>query len=77
MNFDKTFKGLPRLVQLLLLLIPFVGWITEILVRLSSFLRDKDTTKIVGLLLYILPTGAVLAFIDFILVLLGKDLLLS
>ena len=49
MNFDKTFKGLPRIVQLLLLIIPFVGWLTEILVRLSSFLRDKDSAKIVGL----------------------------
>ena len=77
MNLDKAFKGLPRIVQLLLLIIPFVGWLTEILVRLSSFLRDKDSAKIVGLLLYILPTGQLLAIIDFVLVLLGKDMLLA
>lgn len=33
----KTFNRLPRLVQIILLLIPGVNWVTEIIVRWSAF----------------------------------------
>ena len=42
MKFDKWFNKQSRLVQLVLLLIPGVNWITELLVRVSRFLRTKD-----------------------------------
>ena len=36
---DKWFHKQNKLVQVLLLLIPFVNWITEVLVRWSAFLK--------------------------------------
>ena len=35
----KWFNSLPRLVQFILLIIPFVGWIVEIYVRLTAMLQ--------------------------------------
>ena len=32
-----TFNSLPRLVQIILLLIPGVNWVTELIVRWSAF----------------------------------------
>ena len=52
-NLNSEFKKLPRLVQILLLLIPGIGWITEIVVRLSAFLNGKATNQIIALILAI------------------------
>ena len=41
-SLNNAFKSLPRLVQLLLLIIPGVGWITEIVVRLSAFIHGTN-----------------------------------
>ena len=35
----KSFNSLPRLVQIILLFIPFVNWVVEILVRWSDALN--------------------------------------
>ena len=53
MNFDKWFNSQDRLVQVILLVIPFVGWIVECLVRLSVALRTKSIIHIVVLLLFL------------------------
>ena len=42
MTFDKWFNKQSKLIQIILLLIPGVNWITELLVRVSRFLRTKD-----------------------------------
>ncbi|MDE6374036.1 MAG: hypothetical protein K2L72_05995, partial [Clostridia bacterium] len=42
-----------RLVQVLLLIIPFVGWVVELLVRLSVALNKKDAVSIIVFLLFI------------------------
>lgn len=47
------FNKQSRLVQILLLLIPFVNWVTEICVRWSSWLKSKS---IISLLVAILVT---------------------
>ena len=41
MTFDKWFYQQSKLVQVILLLIPFVGWVAELLIRLSVYLRTK------------------------------------
>lgn len=53
MSFDKWFNSQDRLVQVILLVIPFVGWIVECLVRLSVALRTKSIIHIVVLLLFL------------------------
>lgn len=46
MTFDKWFNQQSLLVKILLLIIPVVGQVTEILVRVSAFLRNKDLTQL-------------------------------
>ncbi len=73
-----SFKKLPRLVQIILLLIPGVNWITEILVRGSAFMNGKSTEQIIVLILAIIPvTGVILGWADLIWCLLFNRLILT
>ncbi len=74
-NLNSEFKKLPRLVQILLLLIPGIGWITEIVVRLSAFLNGKATNQIIALVLAIFIP--IFSWIDLIWVILFKKLILT
>lgn len=74
-NLNSEFKKLPRLVQILLLLIPGLGWITEIVVRLSAFLNGKATNQIIALILAIFIP--IFSWIDLIWVILFKKLILT
>ena len=76
MTVDKWFNKQSKLVQIILLLIPGVNWLTEILVRWSVALRKKD---LVHVLVAILVTFAGLAFgwLDLIWVLLFGHLILA
>ncbi len=70
------FNRQSRLVQILLMLIPVVNWITEILVRWSAFLK---TRSLITLVVAILVTFFGLAFgwIDLIWILLFKHLIFA
>ena len=57
MTFDKWFEKQSLLVRIILLVIPFVGWVMEVLCRISAVIRNSSTTNIVGLVL-----GAVIPF---------------
>lgn len=76
-SLNSSFKSLPRLVQILLLLIPGVNWFTEILVRGSAALHGKAMLQIVVLIFAILPTGVLLGWIDLFSCLLQKKLILT
>lgn len=77
MSFNSGFKSLPRLVQIILLLIPGVNWITEVLVRGSAALHGKATLQLIVLIFAILPTGVLLGWIDLFSCLLFKKLILT
>jgi hypothetical protein len=70
------FNKQSRLVQIILLLIPGVNWITELLVRWGTFLKKGG---LIRLIVWILVTFFGLAFgwIDLIWVLLFKKLILQ
>ena len=59
MKFDKLFNKQSLLVKILLLIIPGVNIVTEVLVRVSAFLRNKDLLQlllmIVASIVQILP----------------------
>lgn len=74
-NLNSEFKKLPRIVQILLLLIPGLGWITEIVVRLSAFLNGKATNQIIALILAIFIP--IFSWVDLIWVILFKKLILT
>jgi len=54
MTFDKWFEEQSLLIKVILLILPFVGWVVEILVRLSAFLRKNSTVNLVGLIIGII-----------------------
>ncbi len=72
----KWFNSLPRLVQFILLIIPFVGWVVEIFVRLSAMLEKTTTENILGFILFLF-FGSILAYVDFVWVLLFNHLILA
>lgn len=53
MGFDTWFNKQSTLLKVILLIIPFVGWIVELLVRLSVALNKKDVVSIVVLVLFL------------------------
>ncbi len=67
MNFDEWFDKQSQVLKIVLLAIPFVGWIIEILVRISAYSKNKNTIDLVILLAFILiGYGYVLNIIDII-----------
>jgi hypothetical protein len=72
----KKFQSLPRLVQLILLLIPVVNGVTEIIVRGSTLLERPDLHNVLGAII-VLIFGLPLGWIDFIWVLLFKHLIFA
>ena len=63
-GFEKAFEGLPKLVQIILLLIPGVNWVTEVLVRWSHALRKKDLIKYVIAIVVTIPSGIIIGWLD-------------
>ncbi len=71
------FNKQSRLVQLLLLLIPGVNWITEVVVRWSTFLQKGGLLRLIVSLVVTLGGGFILGYLDLIWVLLFKKLCLQ
>ena len=76
MNFDKWFHKQSKIVQIILLLIPFVNWICEVLVRFSAALRSKNTLHLVWAFIVIF-LGLVIGWIDMIAIALTNKMLLE
>lgn len=54
MKFDKWFNEQSRLIKVILLILPIVGWVVEILVRLSVFLRTKAVINLVTFIIAVI-----------------------
>lgn len=76
MSIVNGFKKLPRLVQIILLLIPGINWITEVVVRVSAALHGKAGAQVIFLILAILPTGVILGWADLFSCLFRRKLIL-
>ncbi|MDE7087155.1 MAG: hypothetical protein K2O67_03075 [Clostridia bacterium] len=78
MSFDKWFNSQERIVQVLLLIIPFVGWLVELLVRLSVALNKKDAVSIVVFVLFLfIGWSWILCVIDLIYLIVKGHLILA
>lgn len=71
------FNKQSRLVQILLLLIPFVNWIVEIVVRWSAFLKKGGLLRLLLAIIVIPGIGVVLGWVDLIWVLLFGHLIMA
>lgn len=70
------FNKQSRLIQIILLLIPGVNWITEIFVRVTAVLQKPTLENILGLVLGIF-LGFAFGYVDLIWVLLFNHLILA
>ncbi len=71
------FNKQSRLMQILLLLIPGVNWITEILVRWSAWSNKGGLLRLIICILVTIPSGVVFGWIDLVWVLLFKKFFLQ
>ncbi len=76
-RFMTWFNKQSRLVQILLLLIPGVNWITEIVVRWSTFAKKGGLIRLIICILVTIPSGIVFGWVDLVWVLLFKKLCLQ
>ena len=74
----KKFFELPRLAQIILLILPFVGWIVELVIRWSAVLEKFTLLNLVAALLYtFFGWGFILQIIDIVWIILYKHLFLT
>ena len=72
------FNKLPRLIQVILLLLPVINWLTEVIVRISAAMHGKAGKQVLVLILAIIPvTGMLLGWIDLFSCLIQKRLILT
>ena len=60
------FNKLPRLVQIILLLIPGVNWVVEIIVRWSTWLKKGGVLRLVICIIVTIPSGIIVGWLDMI-----------
>ena len=79
MTFDKWFEEQKLWLKIVLLVIPFVNFVVEVLVRVSALIRKSSTLNIVGLIVGVIGSGFwVWGLIDLVFVILkGQFLLLE
>lgn len=74
---EKWFASQDRLTQIILLIIPVIGWLVEIFVRLSAVIRLHSKKNITGLIVFIILGGFILLnLIDIIVLIKTDDLML-
>ena len=54
MNFDEWFDYQSKMVRVVLLFIPVIGWVVEILVRISALIKKQCKINVVGLVVFFL-----------------------
>ena len=78
MNFDVWYHKQNKLIQIILLIIPYVGWIIDLLVRWSAFLRNKSGINLImALVITIFGEFWILTILDAICIALNNKLLLE
>lgn len=78
MEFDNWFNKQSTLLKVILLIIPFVGWVVELLVRTSVAVTKKDAVSIVVLVLFVVIGWAwILCVVDLIYLIVKGHLILA
>ena len=75
MTFDKWFEEQALWLKIVLLVIPFVGWVVEILIRVSAVIRKSSVINIVGLVIGVFG-NIIWAIVDLVFMILKGQLLL-
>ena len=70
---EKEFSNLDFLTQAILLIIPFIGWLVEIFVRISAVIRKQSKKNIAGLVIFVLVGWSLILNLIDVLVLKNTD----
>ncbi len=73
----KKFHGLDKVIQIVLLVIPFVNWITELVLRWSDFAEKKDGLRLVIAIICTFFFGTILGWVDAIWFAVNDELILE
>lgn len=74
----KKFFDLPRIVQIILLIIPVLGWVVELIIRWSAVFEKFTILNLVAALVYtFFGWGIVLQIVDIVWIILYKHLFLT
>ena len=69
------FYKLPKLLQIILLLVPGVNWIVELFLRIATYLSSKDSRDLIGLILAIIPpTAIIMGWVDLVFVIISDEI---
>lgn len=78
MNFDTWFHKQSKVIQIVLLILPLIGWIVDLLVRWSAFLKKNTTVNLVmALLITLFGEFWILTILDAIFIALNDKLFLE
>ncbi len=78
MNFDTWFHKQSKIIQIVLLILPLIGWIVDLLVRWSAFLRKNTTVNLVmALVITLLGEFWILTILDAVMIALNNKLFLE
>ena len=75
-DFVKWYNSQDRLIKILLLLIPFVNWVVEVIIRWNSYLEKQDGVRLI-VALCVSVFGLVFGWVDLVWLLLFDKLLLQ
>ena len=71
------FNKQSKLIQILLLVIPGINWVTEVLVRWSTWSKKGGLIRLVICILVTIPSGIIVGWLDAVWVLLFDRLFLQ
>ncbi len=78
MNFDTWFHNQSKIIQIILLILPFVGWIVDLLVRWSAFIKNQSLVNLVmALVITLLGEFWILTILDAVMIALNNKLFLE
>ncbi len=78
MNFDTWFHNQNKLIQILLLILPFIGWIMDLLIRWSAFIKKQNVVNLImALVITLFGEFWILTILDAVMIALNNKLFLE
>lgn len=78
MNFDTWFHKQSKLIQIILLILPLIGWIVDLLVRWSAFLKNQSLVNLVmAIVITVFGEFWILTILDAVFIALNNKLFLE
>ena len=78
MNFDTWFHNQSKVIQIVLLILPLIGWIVDLLVRWSAFIKKNSAVNLVmALVITLFGEFWILTILDAVFIALNNKLFLE